>query len=93
MAKWTASLESRDADDFPLSHWVIRDSGGGILAEVLGGPDEEGDAKLIALAPEMLDLIRRQVEAMDCSPMGNLNFAGLDWIADAKNLLAKLEGQ
>lgn len=68
------------------------------VAEVLDDvyPDvaaQLANARLIAAAPEMLDLIRRQVGAMGDGPMSDMNYAGINWLKDAREVLAKAEGK
>jgi hypothetical protein len=53
----------------------------------------EADAALMLLhGPALVTMIERQVRAMDGSPMSDINYAGLDWLRDARAALASVKG-
>lgn len=48
-------------------------------------------AQLFAVAPYLYELVKRQVEAMDKTPAGDMNYCGIEWLCQAKNVLAKVD--
>jgi hypothetical protein len=51
----------------------------------------EATALVIAIAPELHQLIADQITAMSVAPMSDMNYAGIDWMHRAQRVLAKAE--
>ena len=100
---WHAEFPSDHRGTVKIRSEILFDgaTSGVEVAQIVGRLGYKGDApcgnyqanaRLISRAPEMAELLREQTSAMNNCPMGDLNYAGIDWHRRAAQLLAEIEG-
>lgn len=91
---WTPMRLNADGVVIRKGGWEINTPAYDVVAGAPGIAPirNEDDARLIALAPNMLGLLKEQIEAMaKNTPMGDINYCGIDWMRRAQVVIATAE--